>query len=87
MAAMISGINKTAGVFESIAPRTFLVWRFFQAGITSRTARTNPARGAATRRSGARADRIRLLPSGALRDPPARKAPRRWSSVRCGSNP
>src|SRR2546425_12037312 len=34
MAAMISGINKSvAGVFESIAPRTFLVWRFFQAGI------------------------------------------------------
>src|SRR3989442_519839 len=34
MAALISGINKSvAGVFESIAPRTFLVWRFFQAGV------------------------------------------------------
>ena len=34
MAAMISGINKSvSNVFESIAPRTFLVWRFFQAGV------------------------------------------------------
>ena len=34
MAAMISGINKSvSGIFESIAPRTFLVWRFFQAGV------------------------------------------------------
>src|SRR2546422_9093560 len=34
MAAMISGINQqVAGVFNSIAPRTFLVWRFFQAGV------------------------------------------------------
>ena len=34
MAAMISGINRSvSGIFESIAPRTFLVWRFFQAGV------------------------------------------------------
>jgi putative ABC transport system permease protein len=65
MAAMISGINKqVAGVFESIAPRTFLVWRFFQAGInvsdgSDETSpwRRNPAI------SELEADRIRLLPS------------------------
>src|SRR5438067_12822456 len=34
IAAMISGINQSvSNVFESIAPRTFLVWRFFQAGV------------------------------------------------------
>src|SRR2546422_4212891 len=34
MAAMTGGINRgVAGVFESTAPRTFLVWRFFQAGV------------------------------------------------------
>src|SRR5256884_7845691 len=34
IAAMISGINKSvSNIFESIAPRTFLVWRFFQAGV------------------------------------------------------
>lgn len=34
MAAMISGINRSvASTFEQIAPRTFLVWRFFQAGV------------------------------------------------------
>src|SRR5204862_3618184 len=65
MAAMISGINKSvAGVFESIAPRTFLVWRFFQAGInvsdgSDETSpwRRNPAI------NDLEADRIRLLPS------------------------
>ncbi len=65
MAAMISGINKSvAGVFESIAPRTFLVWRFFQAGINvsdgsdeSSPWRRNPAL------NDLEADRIRLLPS------------------------
>ena len=65
MAAMISGINKSvAGVFESIAPRTFLVWRFFQAGINvsdgsdeSSPWRRNPAI------NDLEADRIRLLPS------------------------
>src|SRR5438093_8129348 len=65
MAAMISGINKSvAGVFESIAPRTFLVWRFFQAGINvsdgsdeSSPWRRNPAINELE------ADRIRILPS------------------------
>src|SRR5437764_66923 len=34
IAAMISGINRSvSSVIESIAPRTFLVWRFFQAGV------------------------------------------------------
>src|SRR2546426_12581137 len=65
MAALISGINKSvAGVFESIAPRTFLVWRFFQAGVmvsdgSDETSpwRRNPAINELE------ADRIRLLPS------------------------
>src|SRR5881398_470267 len=65
IAAMISGINKSvAGIFESIAPRTFLVWRFFQAGInvsdgSDETSpwRRNPAINELE------ADRIRLLPS------------------------
>ena len=36
IAAMISGINQSvSNVIESIAPRTFLVWRFFQAGLDS----------------------------------------------------
>ncbi len=35
IAAMISGINQSvATTFEQIAPRTFLVWRVFQAGVT-----------------------------------------------------
>ena len=35
IAAMISGINRSvSSMFEQIAPRTFLVWRFFQAGVT-----------------------------------------------------
>ena len=65
MAALISGINRSvAGVFESIAPRTFLVWRFFQAGInvSDGSDETSP-----WRRNPAitelEADRIRLLPS------------------------
>ena len=34
IAAMISGINQSvSSIFEQIAPRTFLVWRFFQAGV------------------------------------------------------
>jgi putative ABC transport system permease protein len=65
MAALISGINKSvAGVFESIAPRTFLVWRFFQAGVTVSDGseenspwRRNPPIDELE------ADRIRLLPS------------------------
>ena len=65
MAALISGINKSvAGVFESIAPRTFLVWRFFQAGVNvsdgsdeSSPWRRNPPI------SEIEADRIAQLPS------------------------
>ena len=65
MAAMISGINKSvSGIFESIAPRTFLVWRFFQAGVQVSDGsdenspwRRNPAI------VDLEADRIRLLPS------------------------
>lgn len=35
IAAMISGINRSVSdIFEQIAPRTFLVWRYFQAGVT-----------------------------------------------------
>jgi putative ABC transport system permease protein len=65
MAAMISGINKSvSGIFESIAPRTFLVWRYFQAGVQVSDGsdenspwRRNPAI------VDLEADRIRLLPS------------------------
>jgi putative ABC transport system permease protein len=65
IAAMISGINKSvSGIFESIAPRTFLVWRFFQAGVNisdgsdeSSPWRRNPPINEIE------ADRIALLPS------------------------
>src|SRR5207247_2039190 len=65
IAAMISGINKSvSNIFESIAPRTFLVWRFFQAGVNvsdgsdeSSPWRRNPPI------SEIEADRIALLPS------------------------
>src|SRR5256712_7373450 len=65
MAAMISGINQqVAGVFESIAPRTFLVWRFFQAGInvSDGSDDTSPGRGNPPIKE-LEAGRIRLLPS------------------------
>jgi len=65
MAAMISGINKSvSNIFESIAPRTFLVWRFFQAGVNVSDGsdenspwRRNPLL------TEVEADRIALLPS------------------------
>src|SRR2546426_2223396 len=65
IAAMISGINRSvSNIFESIAPRTFLVWRFFQAGVNvsdgsdaSSPWRRNPVI------SEVEADRIALLPS------------------------
>jgi len=65
IAAMISGINHSvSNIFESIAPRTFLVWRFFQAGVNvsdgsdeSSPWRRNPAI------NDAEADRIAMLPS------------------------
>ena len=65
IAAMISGINQSvANTFEQIAPRTFLVWRFFQAGVTiddgsdenSPWRRNPPIREV-------EADRIAVLPS------------------------
>src|SRR2546428_14019594 len=34
IAAMISGINQSvSNLFQSLAPQSFLVWRFFQAGV------------------------------------------------------
>src|SRR3989475_10852027 len=65
IAAMISGINRSvSNIFESIAPRTFLVWRFFQAGVNvsdgsdaSSPWRRNPVI------SEVEGDRIALLPS------------------------
>ena len=65
IAAMISGINRSvSNIFESIAPRTFLVWRWFQAGVNvsdgsdeSSPWRRNPAI------SDAEADRVATLPS------------------------
>src|SRR5438034_2766890 len=65
IAAMISGINQSvSNVIESIAPRTFLVWRFFQAGVNvsdgsdeSSPWRRNPEIVEVE------ADRIALLPS------------------------
>jgi putative ABC transport system permease protein len=65
IAAMISGINRSvSNIFESIAPRTFLVWRFFQAGVNisdgsdeSSPWRRNPEI------TELEADRIALLPS------------------------
>ena len=65
MAAMISGINQqVAGVFNSIAPRTFLVWRFFQAGVnvSDGSDETSPWRRNPPIKE-LEADRIRLLPS------------------------
>ncbi len=65
IASMISGINRSvSNTFEQIAPRTFLVWRFFQAGVNISDGsdenspwRRNPAI------SEAEADRIAQLPS------------------------
>jgi putative ABC transport system permease protein len=65
IAAMISGINQgVAETFEQIAPRTFLVWRFFQAGVNVSDGsdenspwRRNPPI------NDAEANRIALLPS------------------------
>ncbi len=65
IAALISGINQSvSNIFESIAPRTFLVWRFFQAGVNvsdgsdeSSPWRRNPEL------TGLEANRIALLPS------------------------
>src|SRR5438874_9670378 len=63
--ATVSGINQSvSNVFESIAPRTFLVWRFFQAGVNVSDGsdenspwRRNPPINEME------ADRVRALPS------------------------
>ncbi len=65
IAAMISGINRSvSNLFEQIAPRTFLVWRFFQAGVTisDGSDETSPWRRNPPI-SGVEADRIAQLPS------------------------
>ncbi len=65
IASMISGINRSvANTFEQIAPRTFLVWRFFQAGvnISDGSDESSPWRRNPTI-SDAEADRIAQLPS------------------------
>ncbi|HYT05388.1 MAG TPA: ABC transporter permease [Gemmatimonadales bacterium] len=65
IAAMISGINQSvSSLFESIAPRTFLVWRFFQAGVnvSDGSDESSPWRRNPTITE-VEADRIALLPS------------------------
>ena len=65
IASMISGINRSvSNLFEQIAPRTFLVWRFFQAGVTisDGSEETSPWRRNPPI-SAAEADRIAELPS------------------------
>ncbi len=65
IAAMISGINRSvSNLFESIAPQTFLVWRFFQAGVnvSDGSEEASPWRRNPTI-SEIEADRIALLPS------------------------
>src|SRR2546422_3978515 len=65
IAAMISGINQSvSNLFQSLAPQSFLVWRFFQAGVNvsdgsdeSSPWRRNPEL------TPVEADRIALLPS------------------------
>jgi putative ABC transport system permease protein len=63
IAAMISGINKSVSdIFEQIAPRTFLVWRFFQAGVVVSDGENAPWRRNPPI-SDLEADRIAQLPS------------------------
>ena len=65
MAAMISGLNRSVSdSIESIAPRTYLVWRFFQAGvnISDGSDETSPWRRNPPLND-AEADRIAALPT------------------------
>src|SRR3989449_33696 len=65
IAAMISGINKSvSNLFQSLAPQTFLVWRFFQAGVnvSDGSDEASPWRRNPPIKE-LEADRIRLLPS------------------------
>ncbi|HEV2749593.1 MAG TPA: ABC transporter permease [Gemmatimonadales bacterium] len=65
MAALIGGINQSvSSTIESIAPRTFLVWRFFQAGVnvSDGSDESSPWRRNPTITE-LEADRISVLPS------------------------
>ena len=65
IASMISGINKNvSNLFQQIAPRTFLVWRYFQAGvnISDGSEETSPWRRNPPINEG-EADRIAGLPT------------------------
>src|SRR3989442_3775499 len=65
MASLISGINRSvSNLFEQIAPRTFLVWRFFRAGVTvsDGSDETNPWRRNPPIKD-EEADRIAQLPT------------------------
>src|SRR5438132_6870069 len=65
MASLISGINRSVSdTFEQIAPRTFLVWRYFRAGvsISDGTDETSPWRRNPPLTE-AEADRLAHLPS------------------------
>jgi len=65
IAAMISGINQSvSSTIESIAPRTFLVWRFFQAGVnvSDGSDESSPWRRNPTITE-VEADRVSVLPS------------------------
>src|SRR5439155_592714 len=65
IAAMISGINQSvSNLFQSLAPQSFLVWRFFQAGVnvSDGSDEASPWRRNPTIRE-IEADRIAVLPS------------------------
>jgi putative ABC transport system permease protein len=63
IAAMISGINKSVSdIFQQIAPRTFLVFRYFQAGVNVSDGENAPWRRNPPI-SNLEADRIAKLPS------------------------
>ncbi len=65
MASLISGINRSvSNTFEQIAPRTFLVWRYFRAGvnISDGADETSPWRRNPPLTE-AEADRLAQLPS------------------------
>jgi len=64
IAAMISGINKSVSdVFQQIAPRTFLVFRYFQAGVNVSDGSENAPWRRNPPISELEADRIVKLPS------------------------
>jgi len=81
IASMISGINRSVQqTFESIAPRTFLVWRWFQAGvnISDGSEETSPWRRNPVI-TGEEADRIALIRGDGPRpEPMGYPAPSCW---------